>query len=442
MDPLSITASIVAVLQAANFIISVCYEYKALVTGLPSVLTQTITEIRDLRRVLEDLDNIADGEQQTSSATETKQSLAIICRPSDGPVATCLQELQLLQGIIRLKVPDESISKRRPFLQAVQWQFKEKDVKRSLERIERCKSTLALAITANQFTLVRAIHNMNHSLMASVSAVDTKIEDFIHTTQIKELNKKQSAMSRWLSPVDPSESHDTALTAHQQGTNTWFTDGEDFRRWLASSHSALWLSGFPGGGKTILFASTVEYLRNSRPDLCMAYYYVDFRRSEAQDVVNIFGSLVAQLCSRSGLFPHELQEAFDQSKSGPGQNLRPSLPLLTTTLKNLARDHYVFLMLDGLDECHQKKEACTVLTSVQESCKNIRILTTSRDDGDISGLLYPFTRVALEKHLLEVNKDINSYIMQRLSTDHELRWLSDSVKEDIATSLIEKSKGM
>ena len=46
----------------------------------------------------------------------------------------------------------------------------------------------------------------------------------------------------WLSPPDPSINYDTALEAHQEGTATWFTDGNTFADWKQSG-SLLWIHG-------------------------------------------------------------------------------------------------------------------------------------------------------------------------------------------------------
>lgn len=442
MDPLSITVSIIAVLQAANSIIITCYDFKAAVKGAPWALSQVISGIQDLRRVLETLDHLADEDNNPLSPRSKRRSLKLLCEPKGGPLSTCLTELQQLGEIIGLQNINDSTSKGKALLRAVEWQFKEKDVTRCLERIERCKSTLLLAVAASEVDLLRSIHDLNHSLSLNLSDLSTRLDDFVKTTEDKNLSEKHRTIIQWLSTANPAESHETAMRAHQQGTNSWFVECSDFKRWLEIEGSCLWLTGLPGAGKTILFANTVDHLRACRPDSYVAYFYCDFRQKEGQDIVNIMGSLVAQICTQSGFFPQDLEEAFSQSTAAPGQKQRPSLPILTAAIETVARRHDILLLLDAVDECQQRQAACDFLTKTHSLVGNIRILITSRDDGEIQAGLPNFARVRLEKHMGEVRQDVSSYITRRLSNDRELQWLTRSLKEDIAKSLKEKSEGM
>jgi hypothetical protein len=151
MDPLSITASIIAVLQATNAVISLCYDFRAALQHTPWALTRTIEEARDLRNVLETLENLSKALQDDKSRNSKRMpSFQLLCEP-EGPLDTCLRELTHLTSKI---IPPSSVerpdSKRRALIRALDWKFKDADAKTSLERIERCKSTLSLAITADK----------------------------------------------------------------------------------------------------------------------------------------------------------------------------------------------------------------------------------------------------------------------------------------------------
>ena len=152
MDPLSITASIIAILQSTNSIISVCYDVKAALKQEPWSLTRIMDEVKDLRTVLETLERLASRLDDANSMDSKRKSvLEILCEPEMGPLASCLRELTFLEDKITLSNSmGSSNTKRRAFLQAMGWQLKDLDAKLCLERIERCKSTLNLAITADE----------------------------------------------------------------------------------------------------------------------------------------------------------------------------------------------------------------------------------------------------------------------------------------------------
>jgi hypothetical protein len=59
-------------------------------------------------------------------------------------------------------------------------------------------------------------------------------------------------LQQWLSPPDPSTSHNVARKAHLKGTASWFFQGSIFEQWKSSS-SLLWIHG----KRTILFSPTI-----------------------------------------------------------------------------------------------------------------------------------------------------------------------------------------
>jgi len=101
---------------------------------------------------------------------------------------------------------------------------------------------------------------------------------------------------QWLSPVDPSTSHEAALEIHQAGTNDWFLSCKEFNNWREAKNSVLWLSGFPGSGKTVLMSTVINFLQqcgNQKASACVAYFYCDFRSPDTRDPLNLVGSLIA-----------------------------------------------------------------------------------------------------------------------------------------------------
>jgi hypothetical protein len=152
MDPLSITAGIIAVLQATCSLLSVCYDFRAAVRKAPSSLHRVIEEIRDLRNILESLQRISDDIYSPGKTNpEIKVSFERLCESDKGPLATCLQELAALEAkIIPASYVGSSVSQRKALIRILGWRLRDREVKASLERLERCKKTLSLAITADQ----------------------------------------------------------------------------------------------------------------------------------------------------------------------------------------------------------------------------------------------------------------------------------------------------
>ncbi|KAK5059791.1 hypothetical protein LTR84_009674 [Exophiala bonariae] len=431
MDPLSITASIIAALQAASAIISTAYSIKAAMKDVPITVLSIISDIIELRNVLETLDRLAyeDPKDDPNSHLSSKQrrSFEMLSNPH-GPLEICQQELKTLEALI----DDRSGSRRGALVQALRWQYGGDEIRMSLKRIERIKSTLNLAITAD-----------SAALLLNIQEMVTDIATVVETVQIRELNETQKKILRWLSPVDPSASHEAATRIHQAGTNDWFLHGSEFQNWYAAKRSFLWLSGLPGAGKTILLSSTVTYLRErAASDDLIAWFYCDFRKKETEELINVLGCLISQSCTQSGMFPPALKDAYQKTHS---KSDKPNLQLLRQLLEIFAARFRLFLLIDGLDECAQPEQAIDFICDLQKSNIAINLLLTSRDVQTVQGL-DEFVHVKIEAHQREVSQDVKLYLDNRLISDKRLQWLNkkshDSLREDIANQLMERSAGM
>ena len=147
MDGLSVSASIIAVLQAAGVVLAICYDFRAIVTKSPWTLTRLIEETRGLRDILERLESTA-----SANGSGTQECLELLCDPKNGALASCLAELKSLEAKLDpfAKQPGTTKGKRTALFQALGWQLKNRDAKLSIKRLERYKNTLGLALTVDQ----------------------------------------------------------------------------------------------------------------------------------------------------------------------------------------------------------------------------------------------------------------------------------------------------
>lgn len=152
MDPISVTASIITLLQAANAVLSICYNYSCLSTGSSSGLSTIIDETCSLRNVLESLARLAQEESKNAARLPT---LRLLCQPP-GPLATGVEKLESLERRLTPsnyytgRVP----SRRQAFLQALSWPLKEAESRRTIEQIALLRSTLSSAIDTDQTSVL------------------------------------------------------------------------------------------------------------------------------------------------------------------------------------------------------------------------------------------------------------------------------------------------
>lgn len=150
-EALGLVASIIAVLQITNTVISVCHDYGAALHGASSELSQVQNEIETLRDVLQTLEPLAKQAELAGPAAGTSLSaLFLICGPNS-LLEHCLDEVKRLDE--KLKSPSWSNRfgpKRKALVQALRWPLKEAETRKILEKLERFKNTLALAVNVDQ----------------------------------------------------------------------------------------------------------------------------------------------------------------------------------------------------------------------------------------------------------------------------------------------------
>ena len=150
MDPLSVSTGVITILQATTAIISVCYDFRAALKDKPWSLTDIINELKGLRNILESLEELAQDLDQPQGP-DKRPIFELLSNSDNGPLVICQRELNILDKKIRASsYAGTNGSRRKAVLQALRWQLKDRDAKECLERIERCKTTLILALDGNQ----------------------------------------------------------------------------------------------------------------------------------------------------------------------------------------------------------------------------------------------------------------------------------------------------
>lgn len=143
MDPLSITASVIAVATLCGQVVSICYEYQSGVKNASNDMIRITDEITNLRNVLESILKIASEAQNMDPPNTTKLStLGLLIQP-EGPLIKCEAELTILKKRLEPETGLKAIGK------ALSWPLRERETKKTLDKIASFKSILTLALTAD-----------------------------------------------------------------------------------------------------------------------------------------------------------------------------------------------------------------------------------------------------------------------------------------------------
>jgi hypothetical protein len=149
MDPLSIAASLIAVLQVTSAVISICYDYRQGQKHASREVIQLSDELSSLKDILDALLRLV--EKSSNNLDEAKLATFELLAKPDGPLLTCQSELE------RLRKKLEPESGWRAVKRSLVWPLQEGEMKKALGGLERLKSTMQLALSADQATLSWAI---------------------------------------------------------------------------------------------------------------------------------------------------------------------------------------------------------------------------------------------------------------------------------------------
>ncbi|KAF2878542.1 vegetative incompatibility protein HET-E-1 [Massariosphaeria phaeospora] len=269
-----------------------------------------------------------------------------------------------------------------------------------------------------------------------------------HKGRSQDQEEKLGKIYSWLSAPDPSTNYHKAHKQRQAETGLWLLENAKFAEWKESAASRLWLYGIPGCGKTILSSTIVEHLLQHCHDdtsMATAYFYFDFNDKQKQDPELMLRSLLCQLLQRSVVIPKDVNALFSSCENG---NRPPSLhALLEVAPQAMQQFTHVYIVLDALDECTQRRNLMDVLKTVAGwQLDNIHLLMTSRKERDIESSLEEYIEeedaVCLQRDV--VDEDIQRYVQQRLSEDKGLaKWNKDAaIRQEIETAMMRGAHGM
>jgi hypothetical protein len=141
MDPLSLTASIITVIQLTGSVVSAVYNYRKSVKNAPEDAAKIIQDLTGLSHILEKLLQVIEKERST---TVTRlASLEGLAKP-DGSLESCQKILERLNAKLQ---PENGW---RAVKQSLIWPLKQKYVKSTLDEIATAKASLGLALTVDQ----------------------------------------------------------------------------------------------------------------------------------------------------------------------------------------------------------------------------------------------------------------------------------------------------
>jgi hypothetical protein len=173
-----------------------------------------------------------------------------------------------------------------------------------------------------------------------------------------------------------------------------------------------------------------------------AYFFFDGRdgQKESQVVGSLIRSLIRQFWTPYGGVPAVLTKLYHSCHGGAQPFVKS---LCATLLDILEAFNDVFIILDALDECTERKDLLDWIKEMTSWRKGkLHLLATSRSEEDISKplrLLDP-DHISIKQGL--VTRDIERYINSILDGGDSFERWGDEIKANIKNKLLDSAGGM
>ncbi|KAK5454828.1 hypothetical protein LTR20_010069 [Exophiala xenobiotica] len=420
-EAIGLAASVIAVVEIAGRIASVCKSLIETVRDYPRDLRLIFVETGSLKVIFESLLFLNEDDPADSV---TLQRL----RGSNGPVEGCkavMDQLNRLFPSDSLRISQTKGANRQKLqttLTSLAWPLKAERARKLLDEMMRYKSTISVAL---QGQLLTELRNMKHQL------------DEVNTTLDASAKQK---VYEWYQGTSPSSFHNAAKRLYEDKTGDWVLRSSDWDDWINARIRSLWIHGIPGAGKTVLAAHTIETILRiceAKDKRTTCVYYYCYHGHNQDESVPCLRWLVSQLLRQADKVPTLAWKVYHSARE-------PDTTLLLEVLHEVL-DCFdrVYVAVDALDESQSRQNLLDVLNVLVTDLRfgKIQLLTTSREYSDIKLKMDRVSR-SLSMSNCFVEADIRIYVAVKVASEAKFRrWPSD-LRTEVETTLSTGAKGM
>ena len=251
----------------------------------------------------------------------------------------------------------------------------------------------------------------------------------------------------WLGQNGCSAGLRRARKKRSPDTGLWLFDESSFRQWIQSSDDSrdlhmLWIHGAPGAGKTVLSATTIEYIQgrgtlNGTNPSMMAYFYGDSTDKSNATAFTICISALSQLLAKLPEIPQVLADAYRTAKCHGRSMISESDDVFHLFQEVVAALPSVFLIIDALDECSCISDIMSWLEDAVQSIPSLRVMCFSRNIPAIRKELGQ--RPSVRMDAASTKRDVDKYLALAVCT---LPCTERYLKDHIFETLSLKAEGM
>jgi hypothetical protein len=276
--------------------------------------------------------------------------------------------------------------------------------------------------------LSQAIHIDTQAIRTGVDAIQ------------QDQNRQQlDNILEWISSTDFPAQQADFIARRQDGTGLWFLDSPEFSRWIHGSNQTLFCPGIPGAGKTIMAATTIDYLSRTLPSntIGVAYIYCNYKAKADQNATNLLAAILKQLVRARP----SIAEPVTRLYNDPNRT-KPSLEEILSALQSILTNYSsVYIVVDALDECQEKDGTRSqLLAKLRDLQRNadMRLMVTSRFIPDIENEF----KLALRLEVRASDADVKRFVMGQMYRLPKCVQRDDELRRVVQDKIAEAVDGM
>ncbi|KAL8922168.1 MAG: hypothetical protein Q9208_005363 [Pyrenodesmia sp. 3 TL-2023] len=377
MEPISLTASIITIIQLTGTVVNYLNDVK----DAPKERDRCAIEASYLFNLLNNLKYRLEETGENRPWYTSVRALAVI----GGPFDQYKSALEQLQSKVKF---GSGITKVGNILA---WNFSKKEINVILSRMDRLKTLVQIALEMDHIKLSQAIkscvdilHDDNQTIMEDTSAIRKALptlEISADAVQQGQKCQRHRTITDWISSINFAAQQSDIISRRQEGTGVWFTDSPDFFGWLHGPNQTLFCPGIPGAGKTMIAAIAVDHLWKhvQTQDIGVAYIYCNYKTQTDQSAAKLAATILQQLVQERPFLAEPVANLYDRHAD---RKMRPSLEEILSALQVVVSNHTkVYVVVDALDECMDHDGSRSQLLSMLrklQSTGRLRVMITSR----------------------------------------------------------------
>ncbi|KAF5013300.1 hypothetical protein FDECE_695 [Fusarium decemcellulare] len=348
---------------------------------------------------------------------------------------------------------DGSLKKTPVYVMSIMIQPFESRFQDILQRMRACQDLVQKELDLALLSSIKLGQAKTSSLQKDLDKIYQQVFELNSNITEMQQDHLSQRILEWISPPLYKSPFEKAKNSQEPETAEWLLDEPKFQAWNAAESpqsspmvsgagsQIIWVNGNPGSGKTVLAASTIDFLTSSEElGNITCYYFFDATSANPGTRYDAWRAIVAQLYKQScqieqvrDIFSLAVRKVLDPASE---EELLDVLRLCAAVLPRVS------IVADGIDEC---AEATQFFHDVCRLCDVPRVRVALFSRPNVAPIRQSSLVTSIQTNRKALDRDIAKFFNQELVSLMRLGQLPRHAEPHISSltdHLVYRSDGM